>query len=96
MIKIPVIVDGFISQAGALVAASLKREVIDYIIPSHQSAERGSQIIWKHLGLLPYFQLNMRLGEGTGAVLASHLIDASIKVLNEMASFDKAGVSKNI
>jgi len=96
MIKIPVIVDGFISQAGALVAASLKREAVDYIIPSHQSAECGSQIIWKHLGLLPYFQLNMRLGEGTGAVLVSHLVDASTKVLNEMASFDKAGVSKKI
>jgi len=93
IIKRPVLVDGFVSQAGALIACSLKPEVAAYIIPSHQSFERGSNAIWRHLGLRPYLYLDMRLGEGTGALLMGNLIEASLNVFNNMATFQDAGVS---
>ncbi len=92
-LHIPVIVDGFISQAGALIAALLNPYARDYIIPSHQSVEKGSLVVWNHLGLRPYLSLDLRLGEGTGAVLMGPLIDASMYMLNGMASFAEAGVS---
>jgi len=93
-VGIPVIVDGFISQAGALVAATMCPDVLGYVIPSHQSVEKGSQAIWSFLGLRPYLNLGMRLGEGTGAVLMAPLIESSVKILNEMSSFESAGVSE--
>jgi len=93
ILKIPVIVDGFISQAGALIACTLKPEVVGYIIPSHQSFERGSSAVWRHLGLRPYLYLDMRLGEGTGALLMTNLIESALRVFNEMATFEGAGVS---
>lgn len=92
-LKVPVIVDGFISQAAALIATTLVPEARSYIIPSHRSVEKGSRVAWGHLGLRPYLSLDMRLGEGTGAVLMGPLIDASMRMLNEMASFADAGVS---
>ncbi|HPR42677.1 MAG TPA: nicotinate-nucleotide--dimethylbenzimidazole phosphoribosyltransferase [Candidatus Methanofastidiosa archaeon] len=96
ILKIPVIVDGFISQAGALIACTLKPESVGYIIPSHQSFERGSSAVWRHLGLRPYLYLDMRLGEGTGALLMMNLIESSLSVFNEMATFEGAGVSNKI
>lgn len=92
--KIPVVIDGFISGAAALIAASLAPQVKPYLIASHQSVEQGHQIILRHLGLKPLLNLDLRLGEGTGAALGIGLVEASLKVLNEMATFAEAGVSE--
>ena len=91
--QIPVVIDGFISGAAALIAASLCQQVKPYLIASHQSVETGHQIILEHLGLKPLLNLNLRLGEGTGAALGISLAEASLKILNEMATFEQAGVS---
>ncbi len=90
---IPVVVDGFISSAGALIAASIEPKVKDYIFASHMSQEIGHRAILESIGQRPILDLDMRLGEGTGAALAMGIIDASVKILNEMATFDEAGVS---
>lgn len=91
--RIPVVVDGFIAGAAALIAASLKPEVRHYLLASHCSAEPGHRAILNHLGLEPYLDLRMRLGEGTGAALAFTLIRAALKLYTEMATFKSAGVS---
>lgn len=90
--RIPVVMDGFISGAAALTAARLCPTVIDYILPSHVSVEVGHQVVFAELGFTPLFDLELRLGEGTGAALAMTLIDAAAKVLSEMATFESAGV----
>jgi nicotinate-nucleotide--dimethylbenzimidazole phosphoribosyltransferase len=92
--RLPVVIDGFISGAAALVAVSLCPEVKPYLIASHQSAEPGHKKILEQLGLMPLLNLNMRLGEGTGAALGIFLVEASLKILNEMATFAEAGVSE--
>ena len=91
--KIPVVVDGFISSAGAALALKLNSSVGDYIFPSHRSSEPGHKIFFDMLGHPPLFDLNMRLGEGTGALLATNLIQSAVKIYNEMATFQSAGVS---
>ncbi len=91
---IPVVIDGFISGAAALIASSLAPQVKSYLIASHQSVERGHRIILEHLGLKPLLNLDLRLGEGTGAALGISLTEASLKVLDEMATFAEAGVSE--
>jgi nicotinate-nucleotide--dimethylbenzimidazole phosphoribosyltransferase len=91
--RIPVVVDGFISTAAAMIAVALAPRVHDYLISAHQSVEIGHQAMLKHLNLNPLLDLNLRLGEGTGAVLAFHLVEASARILCEMATFDEAGVS---
>ena len=91
--RVPVVIDGFISGAAALLAAHLKPEVKAYLIASHQSTEIGHRMILEGLGLQPLFDLRMRLGEGTGAVLAMHFIEAATRILAEMATFGEAGVS---
>lgn len=91
--KTPVIIDGFISASAALIANQINPKVKDYLIASHCSVEQGHKIVLNHLNLSPLFDLNLRLGEGTGSALAIGLVDASVKILNEMASFDSAGVS---
>ena len=91
--RIPVVVDGFISTAAALIAVGLTPRVRDYLISAHQSVEIGHRAMLKHLGLRPLLDLDLRLGEGTGAALAFHLIEASTRILREMATFDEAGVS---
>jgi nicotinate-nucleotide--dimethylbenzimidazole phosphoribosyltransferase len=90
---VPVVIDGFISGAAALVAVGLIPEVKPYLIASHRSVERGHQIVLDHLGIRPLFDLDLRLGEGTGAALAFHMVEASVRILNEMATFAEAGVS---
>jgi nicotinate-nucleotide--dimethylbenzimidazole phosphoribosyltransferase len=90
----PVVVDGFISTAAAMLAVSLAPAARDYIIASHVSQERGHKLMLEWLGLNPLLDMNLRLGEGTGAVLAFHLIEASVRILCEMATFDEAGVSE--
>ena len=92
--KIPVVIDGFISGAGAIVAEKLCPASKEYMIASHQSVEKGHKIMMEKLGLKPLFNLDMRLGEGTGAALGIGLAEASVKILNEMATFKEAGVSE--
>jgi nicotinate-nucleotide--dimethylbenzimidazole phosphoribosyltransferase len=92
--RVPVFVDGFISAAAALIASRLKPEVIEYMLASHLSEEPGHAAALKLLGLKPFLQMNMRLGEGTGAALAMTMMDAAVKILHEMASFSDAGVSR--
>ena len=91
--RLPAVIDGFISGAAALVAAELAPEVKPYLIASHLSAEVGHRVVLERLGLRPLLDLNLRLGEGTGAVLAFHLIEAAARIPNEMATFAEAGVS---
>jgi len=90
----PVVVDGFISTAAAMIAASLAPEARDYMIAAHVSQERGHKLMLEWLGLNPLLDMNLRLGEGTGAALAFHLIEASTRILREMATVDEAGISK--
>jgi nicotinate-nucleotide--dimethylbenzimidazole phosphoribosyltransferase len=92
--RIPVVLDGFNSGSAALIAAGLSPGVRDYFIAAHNSAERGHRRMLKHLGLTPLLDLKMRLGEGTGAALGIFLAEAAVKLLNEMATFDEARVSK--
>ncbi|HAA89441.1 MAG: Nicotinate-nucleotide--dimethylbenzimidazole phosphoribosyltransferase [Thermoanaerobacterales bacterium 50_218] len=92
--RVPVVIDGFISGAAAMIARALAPRVVDYIIASHLSEEPGHKIMLKWLGLEPMIQMRMRLGEGTGAVLAFHLIEAGLRILREMATFSEAQVSK--
>lgn len=91
--KIPVVVDGFISTAGALAAIKLKPAAADYLFFSHLSEEAGHRVIMKTLGIKPILDLGMRLGEGTGAALAMTLINAALKMSTEMATFSSARVS---
>jgi len=90
--RIPVVVDGFISSAGALVACELKPEVKGYIISAHRSVEAGHLSVLGRIGHRPLLDLDMRLGEGTGAALAMGIVEAGLKVLREMATFGEAGV----
>ena len=90
----PVVVDGFISTAAALLAVQIAPPVRDYLIAAHRSQERGHRLMLEWLGLQPLLDLELRLGEGTGAVLALSLIEAACKLLNEMATFGQAGVSE--
>jgi nicotinate-nucleotide--dimethylbenzimidazole phosphoribosyltransferase len=92
--RIPIVIDGFISGAAALIATSLSPQVKPYLIASHQSAEKGHQIILNYLNLKPLLNLDLRLGEGTGAALGIFLVEASLKILDEMTTFAEAGVSE--
>ncbi len=91
--KTPVVIDGFISGAAALLAYHLEPKTKEYMIASHCSVEKGHKIILDHIGLRSLFNLDLRLGEGTGAALGISLADASIKILTEMATFESAQVS---
>lgn len=92
--RIPIVIDGFISGAAALVAYKLEPKVKDYIIAAHSSVERGHRIILNYIGLKPILDLELRLGEGTGAVLGMSIIEAAVKILTQMATFQDAGVSE--
>lgn len=92
--RIPVVIDGFISGAAALLAYQINAAVKDCLIASHLSSEKGHKTALEHMGLEPLLDLDMRLGEGTGAALAIGLVDAAMKLLNEMATFKSAGVSE--
>lgn len=88
-----VLIDGFISTAAAMIACSISPEAKNYLIPSHISGEQGHRLMLQYLGFRPMLHLDMRLGEGTGAVLAMNLVDAACRTMAEMASFEQAGVS---
>jgi nicotinate-nucleotide--dimethylbenzimidazole phosphoribosyltransferase len=91
--RVPVVIDGFISGAAALVAAALAPEVTGYLIAAHQSVEVGHAVVLERLGLQPLLCLDLRLGEGTGAALAFYLVEAAARLLAEMSTFAEAGVS---
>jgi nicotinate-nucleotide--dimethylbenzimidazole phosphoribosyltransferase len=93
--KIPVVVDGFISTAGALLAGKLVPGAVDYMIAAHQSVEYGHIYMLNELGLKPLLNLNMRLGEGTGGALAMGIVEGAAQIINRMATFENAGVSQN-
>lgn len=90
---VPVVLDGFISTAGALIACAIEPKVSNYLIASHVSAERGHRVMLRLLNKSPLLDLNMRLGEGTGAALGIGIVESAVKLLNEMATFHDAGVS---
>lgn len=89
----PVMVDGFISTAAAMIAVGLAPQVRPYLISAHRSQERGHRVMLEWLGLEPLLDLDLRLGEGTGAALGFALAEAACKILSEMATFAEAGVS---
>ncbi|MFC2140407.1 nicotinate-nucleotide--dimethylbenzimidazole phosphoribosyltransferase [Candidatus Auribacterota bacterium] len=91
--RVPIVVDGFISASAALLAYTLEHKVKDYLLGSHNSVEQGHKAIMNFMGIKPLFDLGLRLGEGTGAAIAMGIIEASLKILNEMATFESAGVS---
>lgn len=91
--RVPVVLDGLISTAAAAIAVGLVPEVKHYLVAGHQSEEIGHRILLDQLGLSPLLRLDMRVGEGTGAALAFHLIDAAVNLLRDMATFNQAGVS---
>ncbi|WP_418790087.1 nicotinate-nucleotide--dimethylbenzimidazole phosphoribosyltransferase [Phosphitispora sp. TUW77] len=90
--RIPVVVDGFISSAGALIAARLSPKSVNFMIPSHCSAEQAHRTMLECIGLRPMLDMKMRLGEGTGAALAISALDASIKMLHEVGTFKDIGM----
>lgn len=89
----PVVIDGFISTAGALIAHALCPHITDYIFAGHCSEEPGHKLMLQHLGLEPILNLGMRLGEGTGGALAMNILDGAVRIFRDMATFEEAGVS---
>ncbi|WP_434643775.1 nicotinate-nucleotide--dimethylbenzimidazole phosphoribosyltransferase [Klebsiella sp. I138] len=89
---LPVVLDGFLSYASALAACRLAPGVHPYLIPSHLSAEKGARIALEHLQLKPYLDMDMRLGEGSGAALAMHLVQAACTVFNEMGTLAESNI----
>jgi nicotinate-nucleotide--dimethylbenzimidazole phosphoribosyltransferase len=92
--RVAVVIDGFISGAAALIAAGICPQSKDYMISGHCSVEPGHIFLLKKLGLKPLLDLEMRLGEGTGAALAMFLVESATRILAEMATFAEAGVSE--
>lgn len=90
--RVPIVIDGFISGASALLACKIAPQVKDYIIASHLSEEPGHRILLEVIGLKPMLQMRLRLGEGTGAALAFNLVEAATRIMKEMATFEEAGV----
>ena len=91
--RVPVVIDGVIALAGLLAAAALAPAAMPYCIAGHRSSEPGASAALDHLGLVPLLDLGLRLGEGTGALLALPLVSAAARVLRDMATFDAAGVT---
>jgi nicotinate-nucleotide--dimethylbenzimidazole phosphoribosyltransferase len=92
--RIPVIIDGVIAVSGALAAAAFAPDAVAAMVAGHRSAEPGATVALAHLGLTPLLDLGMRLGDGSGAVLALPVVAAAVRVLHEVATFDSAGVSE--
>ncbi len=89
----PILIDGFISTAGALIAHSLAPACREYMVASHRSVEQGHRVMHGHLGCEPLLDLNLRLGEGTGGALAMNVVEAACRVLTDVATFEEAMVS---
>jgi nicotinate-nucleotide--dimethylbenzimidazole phosphoribosyltransferase len=92
--RVPVVIDGVIAVAAAVVASAFSPDVRDYLIAGHRSSEPAASAGLDYLRLTPVLDLQLRLGEGSGAALAVPLIQAAAKILREMATFDSAGVSE--
>ncbi|MDY6916752.1 MAG: nicotinate-nucleotide--dimethylbenzimidazole phosphoribosyltransferase [Chloroflexota bacterium] len=92
--RVPVVIDGFVSGAAALIATTMAPALRHFLIAGHLSAERGHAAVLKHLGLKPVLEFGMHLGEGTGAALAISIAEAAVKLMAEMATFADAGVSE--
>lgn len=92
--RVPVIVDGFISTAGAMIACEIEPATVDYLFSAHFSVEQGQRAMLGKMGLVPILDFSLRLGEGTGAALAMQMIEAGVKIYREMATFGEAGVSE--
>jgi nicotinate-nucleotide--dimethylbenzimidazole phosphoribosyltransferase len=88
-----IVVDGFIVSAAILIASRLEPRTLDFCVFAHRSEEAGHALLLDRLGADPLLQLGLRLGEGSGAALAWPIIESSVRLLNEMASFEAAGVS---
>lgn len=94
--RVPVVIDGFISTAGALIAYCIEPKTKDYMFAAHNSVEIGHKAMLEKIGLKPILDLDLRLGEGTGAALAMLIIEAGLKIYKEMATFGEAGVSEKV
>lgn len=92
--RVPIVIDGFIATAGAMIAVEIAPLARDYMIAAHKSVEAGHVTMLEHLGLSPLLDFNLRLGEGTGAALGISIAEASVRILSEMATFEEAGVSE--
>jgi len=92
--RVPVVIDGLISGAAALLAVEMNSAIRDYLLAGHTSVEQGHMLMLEHMNLAPLLDLKLRLGEGTGAVLAMSIIEAALYAHNEMATFAEAGVSQ--
>ncbi len=93
--KVPIVIDGFISGAAALIAYKIAPLVKDYMIASHLSEEPGHKLVLEVIGKEPMLRMRLRLGEGTGAALAFNIIEAATRIMSEMATFEEAGVIMN-
>jgi nicotinate-nucleotide--dimethylbenzimidazole phosphoribosyltransferase len=91
--RIPVVMDGFIASTAALCAVRIAADAAGYLLASHRSVEAGHRLVLAAIGAKPLLDLDLRLGEGTGAALAMHIVEASLRILHEMATFASAGVS---
>jgi nicotinate-nucleotide--dimethylbenzimidazole phosphoribosyltransferase len=94
--RIPVVIDGFISTASAAIACAIEPKVKEFIFAGHRSSEPGHRVLLDFISQRPLLDLEMRLGEGTGAALAMYIIEASTKILSEMATFSSAGVAEAV
>jgi nicotinate-nucleotide--dimethylbenzimidazole phosphoribosyltransferase len=92
--RVPIVIDGLISGAAALIAVEMNPAIGAYLLASHTSVEQGHLLMLERMGLAPLLDLKLRLGEGTGAVLAMSIIEAALRAHNEMATFSEAGVSE--
>ncbi|MEE8402405.1 MAG: nicotinate-nucleotide--dimethylbenzimidazole phosphoribosyltransferase [Candidatus Hydrothermarchaeaceae archaeon] len=92
--RTPIIIDGFIATAGALIAGEIAPQARDYMMAAHKSVEAGHDTMLERLGLRPLMDLDLRLGEGTGAALGISIVEAGVRILNEMATFAEAEVSE--
>lgn len=90
--RVPVVLDGFLSYSSAMIACQIQPNVWDYLIPSHESAEKGAGIALEYLKLKPFIHMDLRLGEGSGATLAMPFIDAAHAMMNRMGSMQNDGV----
>ena len=95
-LRLPVLLDGYVTNAAALVAQAMDPAVTGYLLASHASAEPGAGIALARLGLSPLLALDLRLGEGTGALLAAGIVRSALAVPNEMATFATAGVVRPV
>ncbi len=94
--RVPIVIDGFISSVAALAAAKLNPLSLEYMFPSHLSDEKGCALALKTLGYKPYFDLGMRLGEGSGAVLMFYIIEAAVAAFLRMKTFEEAGIKRKV